>query len=758
LRSLARRLAALAVALPLVALAAQYMQKGTRWVLSAQSTCANPANAIVAENCLAGNPPSEWDLSGQITSSGDPSIQGFATDISVNTGQTVNFKIKTDSTNYKIDIYRLGYYGGAGARKIVALGTFTQSQNQTVACATDPPTGLVDCGNWAVSASWTATGAVSGIYLAKLVRFDGTGGSSHIIFVVRDDARQADAVLQTSDTTWQAYNQYGGGSLYCGGPISNAGTAYVCTTRSTKVSYNRPFDTRGHDPQSFVFSAEYPMVRWLEANGYDIKYWAGVDTDRRGSDLIGAKKPKVFVSSGHDEYWSGDQRTSVETARNAGVSLAFFSGNEMYWKTRYEPSIDGANTAYRTLVTYKETLSGVKSDPAVDAGGHPIWTGTWRDPRFSPPADGARPENGVTGNIWTVNSGTSAITVPAGMAHLRFWQNTRVADLSSGVATLSAGTIGYEWDEDLDNGARPAGLVHLSSTTVNGVEKIIDYGATVGANETATHSLTLYRHSSGALVFATGTVQWSWGLDSTHDRGGSVPDQAIQQSTVNMLTDMGAQPGSLQIGANPARPLIATSPSTDTVEPTSVITSPTEDGQVQSGNRATIIGTAIDGSGVVAGVEVSLDGGITWHLAQGAETWSFDWTPGALGPLTILSRAIDDSGNLETAGPGVTVAVVPGNCPCNNLWKPSVVPTITSTTDNNAVELGVKFRSDADGFIIGVRFYKGPANNGAHQGSLWTIDGTRLATAVFTNETGPGWQQVNFDRPVKITQPTRLTS
>src|SRR4029077_11760508 len=270
----------------------------------------------------------------------------------------------------------------------------------------------------------------------------------------------------------------GGASPYCGGPISNAGSAYVnsCANRAAKVSYNRPFDTRDHDPQSFVFNAEYPMVRCLEANGYDVKYWAGVDTDRRGADLTGAQKPKAFLSVGHDEYWSAGQRASVERARDAGVNLAFFSGNEMFWKTRYEPSIDGTNTAYRTLVAYKETLASAKIDPALDAAGHPIWTGSWRDPRFTPPADGGRPENSVTGQIWTVNTGTAAITVPASMANLRVWQNTRVAALApGGVATLTAGSLGYEWDEDLDNGARPTGIMHLSATTLVGAEKIIDY-------------------------------------------------------------------------------------------------------------------------------------------------------------------------------------------------------------------------------------------------------------------------------------------
>ena len=162
MRTVAKQLLRIAVSLlALWLVAGGFRGDGARWLIASAGS-----NPIAVENAQTGNPASEWDITG----AGDPSIQGFATDISVNTGQTVNFKIKTDSTNYKIDIYRLGYYGGAGARKIATLGPFTQPQNQTVACATDTATGLVDCGNWAVSASWPSTGAVSGIYLAKLTR------------------------------------------------------------------------------------------------------------------------------------------------------------------------------------------------------------------------------------------------------------------------------------------------------------------------------------------------------------------------------------------------------------------------------------------------------------------------------------------------------------------------------------------------------------------------------------------------------------
>ncbi len=107
-------------------------------------------NAIACENALAGNPSSEWDVSGV----GDPSIQGFATDISVNRGSTISFKVNTDATAYRLDIYRLGYYAGLGARKVATVNPSVSLPQNQPAFVRDASTGLVDCGNWAVSASW----------------------------------------------------------------------------------------------------------------------------------------------------------------------------------------------------------------------------------------------------------------------------------------------------------------------------------------------------------------------------------------------------------------------------------------------------------------------------------------------------------------------------------------------------------------------------------------------------------------------------
>ena len=565
-----------------------------------RASCTAPANAIEAENCLPGTTQSSWDVS--TGDAGDPSIQGFADQISVNVGGTINFKINSAAT-YTIDIYRMGYYQGNGARHITSITPSPLPAQAQPACATDSSTNLVDCGNWAISASWTVpTTAVSGIYFAHLIRTD-TGGDSQIVFVVRNDSSTSNILFQTSDETWEAYNDWGGHSLY--GPTR----AWDITNRAYKVSYNRPFDTRSFENASFVFYAEYPMVRFLEANAYDVSYFTSVDAARSGSLIT---QHKLYLSVGHDEYWSKDKRTSITAARDAGVNLAFFSGNEGFWKTRWENSIDGTNTPYRTLVTYKETLLETQIDPLDPS----TWTGTWRDPTFSPPDDGGQPENAVTGTLFRVNGCGAdntdlSIMIPAADGQMRFWRNTPIAaQTASQTWTLLGGSLGYEWDVDEDNGFRPAGLFHLSTATYSlTTDYLLDYGSLYSSG-TATHHLTLYRAPSKALVFGAGTVQWSWGLDSNHDvycaNAGYPSDINMQQATVNLFADMGIQPGALQGGLQVA------SPSTDTTPPVSAITSPTPGATVTPGVTVTVQGTASDIGGMVGGVEVSaaMDGGV----------------------------------------------------------------------------------------------------------------------------------------------------
>jgi len=881
--------------------------------LTVRASCASPANAIEAENCLAGAPQSTWDIPSH--DAGDPTIQGYATAISVNQGDTISFKINTTATAYTISIYRMGYYQGNGARLVATVNPSAALPQTQPACLTDGATLLIDCGNWAVSASWTVpSNAVSGIYFAKLVRSD-TGGSSHIVFVVRNDSSHSQVLFQASDTTWQAYNDYGGENFYsCG---VSPPTSWNSNCRAYKLSYNRPFHTRVFEIESWVFNSEYPMVRWLEANAYDVSYFTDTDSDRNGNLIL---NHKVWISNGHDEYWSGNQRANVEAARAAGVNLAFLSGNSVYWKTRWENAIDGSGTPYRTLVCYKETWANAVIDPQDP----PTWTGTWRDPRFSPPADGGRPENALAGTITRyAGGGFSPISISVSQAdgQMRFWRNTSVATLASGeTATLALNTIGDEVDDDEDNGFRPPGLFHVSTTPLTTSSAcLLDYGSTTGSCDIV-HAVTLYRHPSGALVLSTGTYHWVWGLDVNHDPSSNgigfatSPDIRMQQATVNFLADMGAQPGALQAG------LVSASASTDLTPPASSITSPSPGSSFAVGTTVTISGTALDsGGGVVAGVEVSTDGGVTWHPATGRGTFTYSWTTGPAGTATLESRAVDDSGNLETPSARVSVVVgvalssiavtpagatakvggteqyaatatysdgstqdvtpsvawassspsvatidgnglltvlgvgsttvsatlgsvvgqtaltaLPGGLTISavtlpegivnlsysaslsaiggvppyswailgalapglaldatsgvisgspqsagsysfsvrvtdaasgsstepltltvqaqgdTIWPSSAAPALADAGADNPVELGVVFRSDVPGSVLGVRFYKSAANVGPHVGNLWSSSGTLLASADFTEETASGWQQASFSVPVDI--------
>ena len=361
------------------------------------------------------------------------------------------------------------------------------------------------------------------------------------------------------------------------------------------------------------------------------------------------------------------------------------------------------------------------------------------------------PENALTGQLGMVDSGSGDLTVPAQYAHLRIWRNTAVAKLTSGQSlTLDPGgdTLGFEWDMDADDGFRPPGEFDMSSTTLTGVNAFYgDYGTTEVDNTTGTHHLTEYRASSGALVFDTGTVDWAWGLDADNPGPSSVVDPNMQQATINVLGDMGAQPSTLMSG------MVASTASTDTSPPTSSITSPNAGATVNDGNVITVTGTATDaGGGVVAGVEVSTDGGTSWHpatiLGQDNTTvsWTYAWNAHGYPSTTIESRAVDDSGNLESPSDARTVTVA---CPCS-IWGTSLVPYNVDTGDANAITVGVQFTTSQAMSITGVRFYKASTNTGTHVGSLWTSTGQLLTQGTFTNETASGWQTLSFPSAVAI--------
>ena len=306
-------------------------------------------NPIQIENIKPGT--SDWQLSKPAI---NHEIEGYASLTSVNRGDEIKLFVKTKDPAYTIELYRMGWYGGKGGRA-VAPAVFRKAVKQP-APIIDEATGLIECdwkdpyilkipNNIDDPSQWA-----SGFYLAKLTG-SRSGKQSYIIFVVRDDGRPSDILFQSSVTTYQAYNNWGGMSLY---RWNSRGK------QASKVSFNRPYAASPNkaaaygvgagefltnvQPKRRTYNAgwEYNMVRWLEKNGYDVTYSTNIDTHENRLDELSAKPAlllhKAFLSVGHDEYWSWKMRHNVEAARDAGVSLGFFSANTCYWQIRFEAS------------------------------------------------------------------------------------------------------------------------------------------------------------------------------------------------------------------------------------------------------------------------------------------------------------------------------------------------------------------------------------------------------------------------------------
>ena len=189
-----------------------------------------------------------------------------------------------------------------------------------------------------------------------------------------------------------------------------------------------------------------------------------------------------------------------------------------------------------------------------------------------------------------------------------------------------------------------------------------DYGTTYGTGN-ATHSLTLYRAPSGALVFGGGTTQWSWGLDSNHDRGSGAASVPMKQATVNLFADMGVQPATLQAG------LVAATASTDTTAPTTTIAAP-PGGSTRAVRRRHHGLRHRDRHRRRGGRRGRGLHRRRHQLAPGHRSRRLDLRldAGAAGPATIMARASDDSANLGAAG-DVSVTVGAAVLPVQHLGR-----------------------------------------------------------------------------------------
>jgi hypothetical protein len=477
-------------------------------------------NAVVLENCYPGD--AAWNVRNpaQISSGG---IEGFSTASSVNKGGSVDLKVNADdNSTFRIEIYRSGYYAGSGARLFSVIRGVRGVRQP--ACISDGNTGLIDCSNWSTSATITTTSAwPSGVYLLRLVR-DDTGTDYQILLSVRDDARAADILYGVAFTNYQAYNNYGGKSLYDFNSFGN--TTVAGTPRAVKVSFDRPFEQPRSGLRDWYTRNEFATVYWLEREGFDVSYIANNDLERDPSLALGHH---AYIDPAHDEYWSSGMRGAVTAARDHGVGLFFTGSNEIYWRIRFEPS-PVTGTAGRVEVTYKTTQGGV-----VDPSGIP--TGTWRDP-----AGVNQPENALTGQMYVGDNDSTyfPLVVSAAQGSDRIWRYTGLDAQAPGTST-SIGTdlVGWEWDARAANGQEPAGVKVLAESPVTG-ELIQNFGRDY-VNGSTTTTMVKYAAPSGALVVATGTNHWNRGLAKNAD-GAGTPDTRIQQATTNILEDMGALP------------------------------------------------------------------------------------------------------------------------------------------------------------------------------------------------------------------------
>jgi hypothetical protein len=486
------------------------------------TTAAAPAtNPIVTENALAGSPDAGYALTG--AGNGEVGALGYTKQFSYNTGEGVEFCIdcQTTGADRNLSIFRLGGYdftvGNQQYKRLVETITYTV-QDQSGTTPTTVATNSLAM-NWATSATWDSTGAVSGMYVAA-VKNAADEVSAWIPFVIRDDNRDADIVVKVSDSTWgAAYNYFGdigtektGRNLYGIGDVGNI------ADRVYKVSYDRPIVTRTTVINHWDIY-ELPLINYLESNGYNVKYIGCYDLETQDTnDVLG--NAKVLISAGHDEYWSQGMRDNAEAFRDAGGNLLFLSANHVFWRVRWED-------AGRTMVCYKDTMEASQIDPVS-------WTGTWRDPDW-PSND---PESTITGDFFRMNN-RAALTMtlaPGAYQSNPFWRDTAVA---AGSGLSVADLIGFEAQEhDLP----VADGVLLADTTANiDGSYASDDGGSYSGNGDLAWGIAMFRAAPGSgVTVSVGTMNWLWALSDAR-RGGSVAaNTAIQQATANLLYDMGA--------------------------------------------------------------------------------------------------------------------------------------------------------------------------------------------------------------------------
>jgi hypothetical protein len=444
-------------------------------------------------------------------------IKGYASATSVNKGNAITLYVSVNNPgdpSYSISIYRLGFYQGRGGRLMTRFPSSGYAAGaQQTPCSVDkgPPNGdgMVQC-RWAptyalaVPSTWT-----SGIYVAKLKLKNppkDVPGYNYVVFVVRDDSRAPDIVYQQPVATYQAYNQYGGTSLYLCKLVD------TCTQGrpAYKESFDRPY---AEDGLSSLKSWEQPFIFWLEREGYDVAYTTDIDTHSNGDRLL---RSKIFLTAGHGEYWSKQMYDAVQNARDRGVHLAFLGGNTLFWQARFEKSA-ATSEPNRVITVYRSREADPIADPALK-------TVNWRNL--------GRPEQSLLGLQWANGNPytSSKDSLPWVVADASHWiyAGSGVVDKESILTNDGVdGIIGQEWDTVYADrngsvpdyvgrpGTSPPGYTAAMPPylTFDVIEHSSLQPSQVAYAPPAYHyplttDAVVYQSLSGAYVFSAGSVMW----------------------------------------------------------------------------------------------------------------------------------------------------------------------------------------------------------------------------------------------------------
>ena len=432
------------------------------------------AELIVAENAKPGDPL--WRIPEDQVAA-ESALTGYTSVASAVPGDRVGLHVRA-AAPFTVTAYRIGYYAGVGGRQVWASAEFP---------ATQQPQPRLDEGRmvvagWSKTLELDTTGWPEGSYLLAL-RSQGKG--RYVPLTMRaTDTKDRVAVVNPT-TTWQAYNTFGGFSLYVG---ANG------QPKSVRVSFDRPYE---NNALHFILD-ELPYVQLAEQHGIPVAYLNSEDLERPGI-LAGALG---VVSGGHDEYWSVPMREAVTVARDAGTNVAFLGGNEIYWRVRFESD-------NRVVVGYKQSAGAdpVKNDPTT--------TGLWRQ------APHPNPEVSLTGQMYECYpvSGPWVVHTP----DFFLYEGTGVTK-----GTSFSNLIGVESNRAYPVAGSPPNL------------QVVAHGEVACGQGRSFHDATYYSAPSGAGVFAVGTINWA---NVVGGNAGDAAGQAFARAvTVNLLKAMAAGP------------------------------------------------------------------------------------------------------------------------------------------------------------------------------------------------------------------------